>query len=761
MNKKDENNIKMSAGMDVHTMERLAHLFGLCLYRVNLTTEEIDLNLNTTRITGHNLEDLPTTDDTKDSMIHRDDIALVNESIRSIVMGEKEYYHIEYRMYRRDSSIVWIEEVGFIATYDGNGKPTHMAAIASDLSRVRQAEEKAHNAQEQMIRMSATVEENELKEEVRILHQANTAAEMIVGGFYQDYETVLGQSLHVLAESLQSDYAWIWRNTERNKKTSCFLRAHWSTRARLIGGEQDMRYFSYDDFFPEWQAKLTAEQLFVTVNHNALSESFREACGIGESDNIMLAPFYLHGEFWGMIGFARGSSIPYKYYEAKAIMTGAKLIAYSISRNETLGKIRGDREKAIESTLAKGEFLSRMSHEMRTPLNAIIGMTSIAIKEKNPEKVKEELKKVETSSQLLLNVINDVLDMSKIDAGKLEITKEPFDFNNMIRRTGGIVKIKMDEKEQTFVINCDPSITHKIISDENRLSQVIVNLLNNAMKFTPVKGEIMLNVMKKDIGPGKVKLRVEVVDNGIGMTDEQQKKLFTAFEQADGSITRKYGGTGLGLAICKKILNLLGGDIWVKSRIHRGSCFFFELDVQLGDVLELGATAETSSGFRCTPIELETQNDSNTVVGEDTTETDTLSDWSPYTILLAEDVPINREVVELMLADTGVNIHMAENGKIALDSFESDPDLYHMILMDVQMPVMDGLTATKRIRQLESPQARKVPIIAMTANAFKEDIEVCVAAGMNEHIAKPFVYDQFISLLGRYLVSQPGSSNDS
>jgi len=432
-----------------------------------------------------------------------------------------------------------------------------------------------------------------------------------------------------------------------------------------------------------------------------------------------------------MIGFARKENIPFTVCEAETLSIGASIIAFSVARNERLGKINIDREKALANTMAKGEFLSRMSHEMRTPLNAIIGMANIALKEKDPQKVTEYLKKVEVSSHLMLTIINDVLDMSKIEAGKLEIVKEPFDFSEMIRHAENIVTVKMDEKKQRFTVNCDESITNMIISDEHRLLQVIVNLLNNAMKFTPKTGSISLTASQRKIDETKVKLRVEVCDSGIGISLEQQKRLFNAFEQADGSITRKYGGTGLGLAICKKILNALGGDIWVISKPEQGACFFFELDADLGE--PVCRSGESQS------------------VSPQADAAETARDWKKYTILFAEDVEINREIVEITLNETGVKIVSVGNGAEAVEQFTANPDRFDLVLMDVQMPVMDGLSATRQIRELNQGRAKTIPIIAMTANAFKEDIDICRKAGMNEHIAKPIDMDIFFKLLDKYL----------
>ena len=724
----------MSAGIDQQTLEKLAHIFGLCLYKLNLDTKDINLTLNTTRITGHDLDSLPNNDDTKGGMIYSEDIDLVNNSIASIVSGSKDHYHIEYRMHRRDSSIVWIDEVGLISEYDENGHPLYMSALAADMSRLRWAEEKGR-ALEAKLHLIATDEKSrEYAEENRLLRTANTAAAMIVGGFHQDYETVLYQAISMLGEGLQADYAGIWRNTKRTGELYCYLRSHWTKRAREVGVKSSDVVMRYDDFLPDWNEKLV-EDAYLNLDISELPHEFRTAFDLGDYGNLLLSPFYLHGDFWGMIGFIRTNNAPFEAFEAETIMSGAIIIAYSVSRNEALGRLSMDRDRAIADTVAKGEFLSRMSHELRTPLNAVIGMTSIALREQHQEKVSEHLKKIESSSRLLLNVINDVLEMSKIEAGKLEIVKEPFDFTNIMRNAEDIVRFKFDEKNQKFSVNVDKSMNRKIISDEHRLLQVIVNLLNNAQKFTPENGEISLTAFERRISDNRAKLRVEVTDNGIGLTIEQQKRLFTAFEQADGSITRKYGGTGLGLAICKKILNALGGDIWVKSKPEEGACFFFELEVDLDEPIDVFAANDAADRVSA-PI-----SDKN----------DVPRDWRGSTILLAEDVEINREIVEIMLADTGISIISVENGRDAVDVFSKNPDQFDLILMDVQMPVMDGLNATKHIRLLDVSNAGNIPIIAMTANAFKEDVDDCLKAGMNGHISKPFAIEDIYKILDRYL----------
>jgi len=729
MDNSGKSDVEKSPGISQQDLERLVDILGIGLYRLNLKTGDINLNLNTTKLTGHDLNDLPASENTKDSLVVEDDRGLLSNTMRALMSGQIDNYRIEYRMRRRDSSIACFEEAAFISERTESGEPLWMSAMALDLSRLKWAEEKARDMEAEVRRLTLGGDNQTLAEENRLLRAANSAAAVVIGGFHQDYDTVLIRSLQMLGESVQANYVGLWRNTEREGDLCCYLKYHWTTMAHIVGIESNKVFYNYDDLFRGWKEKL-AEKSYVICDENGVPPEFLNVFDMQGAKAILLLPFYLHGGFWGMLGITRSENIPFTACEAETMLSGARIIAFSVSRHEMLGKINMDREKAMANTLAKGEFLSRMSHEMRTPLNGIIGMTDIAKREKDPHKIAEYLEKVEVSSHLMLTIINDVLDMSKIEAGKLEIFKEAFDFTKMLSNAEDIVSVRMNEKEQRFTMNGDKSMTRKVISDEHRLLQVIVNLLNNAMKFTPDRGEISLTAFQRTIGENRVKLRVEVRDSGIGITLEQQARLFNAFEQADGSITRKYGGTGLGLAICKKILNALGGDIWVISKPDEGACFFFELEADLGESL-------AESGKDAAPLPVDTK--------------ESCHDWKKFTILFAEDVEINREIVEIALEETGVNIVSVENGKEAVEKFTAGMDLYNLILMDVQMPVMDGLSATKLIRAMDCPQAKKIPIIAMTANAFKEDIDTCKAAGMNEHIAKPIAMDAFNRVLEKYL----------
>ena len=364
---------------------------------------------------------------------------------------------------------------------------------------------------------------------------------------------------------------------------------------------------------------------------------------------------------------------------------------------------------------AKSDFLSSMSHEMRTPMNAIIGMAKIAEHTNDTTKLRYCLATIGTSSAHLLGLINDILDMSKIEAGKFELHAAPLNIEKMLQRVRSLSIDKIEQKSQTFNTVFGKSTHLSYVGDELRLSQVITNLLSNAVKFTPEGGKISLNVEEKRLDNERSTLRFSVSDTGIGMTQEQVSRLFSAFVQADKSIAERFGGTGLGLAISKSIVEKMNGRIWVESEPEKGSTFIFEVELTRQPATE--GSLELQGGVADTGVEN--------------------PDFSDVTLLLAEDIDINREIFVALLDGTGIQIDTAENGLVAVQKFKENPGKYDIIVMDLQMPEMDGYEATRTIRSLDNPQAATVPIIAMTANAFKEDVEKCIASGMNDHMSKP------------------------
>ncbi|MDR0390104.1 MAG: response regulator, partial [Spirochaetaceae bacterium] len=406
--------------------------------------------------------------------------------------------------------------------------------------------------------------------------------------------------------------------------------------------------------------------------------------------------------------------------EKRFAITGSesKKLAGSLLR---MVKIMQERiEAAMAANRAKSQFLSNMSHEMRTPMNAIIGMTTIGLSSADAEKKNYCLGKIENASGHLLNVINDILDMSKIEANKFELFSEEFLFEKTLKRSVEMNSFKINEKRQQLTVTIDSKIPPWLIGDDHRLAQVVTNLLGNAVKFTPEEGAIYLDAKLDGEEDGCCVIRITVTDTGIGISEEQQKRLFTSFQQADGNTSRKFGGTGLGLAISKQIIEMMNGAIWIQSEIGKGSSFIFTVKVKRG---KTASPAVAGQAINAEPAD----------------------NFAGRRILLVEDVEINKEIVCSLLEDTGLIIDWAENGVEAVRLFREHGDEYSLILMDLQMPEMDGFEATRRIRELEQAAEastpdkaqRQIPIIAMTANVLQEDIDKCFDAGMNDHLGKP------------------------
>jgi len=387
-------------------------------------------------------------------------------------------------------------------------------------------------------------------------------------------------------------------------------------------------------------------------------------------------------------------------------------------------------QEAQNASRAKSDFLSHMSHEIRSPLNAVMGMINIVTEKNDIQTIKIYLEKAGNAAKQVLGVINDILDISKIEANKFELSSGEFNFRKMITTIVDVTSIRAQEKHHNIKVNLDPVIPSFIISDELRLAQVITNLMANAVKFTPENGTVELNAQKLEEKDDEVTIRIEVADSGIGISPVHQKKLFTSYSQADNNIAQKYGGTGLGLVISKQIVELMQGTIWIESELKKGSKFIFTIKAKKGT-----GEADNASGAE---------------------QIATDYDFKGYTILVAEDIEINREVLAMFLEKTGVSIEFAENGKIIVDMFKANQDKYSLILMDIHMPEMDGNEATRIIRSLNNKKAKQIPIIAMTADVFKEDVDKCLASGMNDHIAKPIIPEIVLAKIKQYIGEKAG-----
>ena len=519
---------------------------------------------------------------------------------------------------------------------------------------------------------------------------------------------------------------------------------------------------------------------------------------------------------------------------------------------------------AEAASRAKSEFLSNMSHEIRTPMNAIIGMTNIGESSDSVEQKDHSFGRIKDASRHLLGIINDILDVSKIESGKFELSMTEFDFEKMLKQVINVISYRVEEKGQKFSVYVDRDIPKALFGDDQRLAQVITNLLGNAIKFTPENGSIHIKTYYMGEKNGICQIKIAIADTGIGVSPEQQTKLFQSFQQAESDTTRKFGGTGLGLAISKSIVEMMDGTISIESELGKGSVFSFTAKLRRGEIREqgtalrriewkdirilvvdddkyitddfkgivnkFGAYCDTAvSGAQA--LELFEQNgnynmifidwkmpgmdgielavelknrikdddgivlvmmsaaDGSTVIAEakaagyskffqkplfPSTIADIVSEYchvgveqddryeevedsvsfAGYRILLAEDVEINREIVLAMLGPKLLEVDCAVNGLEAVQKFSESPEDYDLIFMDVQMPEMDGLMATAKIRAMGTEKAKNIPIIAMTANVFREDVEKCLDAGMNDHIGKPLDFDEVFDKMRSYMLGR-------
>ena len=386
--------------------------------------------------------------------------------------------------------------------------------------------------------------------------------------------------------------------------------------------------------------------------------------------------------------------------------------------------------KALEANQAKTTFFSNMNHEIRTPMNAILGMAEIGKKSKDEAVKNHSFKRIEEASTHLLGLINDVLDMSKIEAGKFELYNEEFEFENMIHKVMNLMESSILQKSQTLSVSIDSQIPKYIIADEQKLMQAIANLLSNAVKFTPSEGAIRLSAYHVQEEHGLYTIKIEVMDTGAGIPEELLPKLFDSYERADNEIARKAGGTGLGLPITKRIVELFQGEIWVESELDKGSTISFTIKV---------------SGMR--EIKTITKQEIQEYVDENVDE----NSFKGSKLLIVEDIEINREIIIALLEETEIEIECAENGKEALEKFAKSSQEYDLIFMDLNMPEMDGITASRKIRASNFVNAQTVPIVALTADVFQTTIDECMEAGMNDYISKPLNSTIILEKLKKYL----------
>ncbi len=567
----------------------------------------------------------------------------------------------------------------------------------------------------------------ELDRQQMITSNINDAAATLFKSNALDYITAMDESMAMIGACVEVDLMCIWQNNGGGDGLpDCECIYQWTRQNAVphIDGS------AHPTDLPRW-VNLLALGKNVNEVVNDLPEEERALLAPYGIQSVLAIPILSNGRFWGYVSYCdcQGQQT-FPLEEVVPLRSWAFLVSGAIQQGlialdmqETLVKLETAVKAAEAASHSKSVFLANMSHEIRTPMNAVIGMTTIGMSATDLERKDYCFTKIEEASNHLLGIINDILDMAKIEANKFELSLQEFSFRAMIDRVVDVVRFRVDERKQTLSVKIDENIPKILVGDDQRLAQVITNLLSNAVKFTPEKGSISLDAQFLKEEDDVCTIQASVTDTGIGISTEQQAYLFQAFQQADSNTVRKFGGTGLGLSISKNIVEMMGGDIWVESTLHEGATFTFTIQAKRG--------AERVQAEENLP----------NMEGR----------FTKYRILLAEDIEINREIVVAMLESTGIQIDDAENGMEAVRMFSQEPERYDMIFMDVQMPEMDGYEATRQIRSLDVPNAATIPILAMTANVFREDVEKCLEAGMNDHVGKPLDIKEVWEKLRTYL----------
>ncbi|MDR2897740.1 MAG: response regulator [Spirochaetaceae bacterium] len=504
-------------------------------------------------------------------------------------------------------------------------------------------------------------------------------------------------------------------------------------KAALIDASNRMVFIMYLDGRISYTNRAFAETCGYSEAY-LRKRSFFELCTEGAEDRFFSSDRFQKAcskegiRVISAIRCANGNMLPVELHFSPVRNNAGELIEISCfvenitERLEHENMLKAAVIEAQSANRAKSDFLARMSHEIRTPMNTITSMSQLGLHPDKVEKRKIYFERINTAGKHLLALVNDVLDMSKIESGKFTLVNEPFRLDTLIGAVRDIITPKADEKGIVFTVEQDTQKPLFLEGDAMRLQQCLLNFLSNAVKFTPAEGQVTLSIKTEDRGGERVQITFSVRDTGIGMTEEFQRNLFQPFNQGDTSISRRFGGTGLGLAISRSLIELMGGTVAVSSRENEGSVFSFTLTLKYSTE-ELSSEKADDGGRASCKL-------------------------NGMKVLLVDDVSINQDIIIEMLENTGAEIVTASDGLAAVKRFsDSEVGFFSVVFMDVQMPDIDGYEATRRIRALPRDDAKTIPVYAMTAHAFNDDVAASENAGMNGHISKPIDIKRLFRIL--------------
>ncbi|MDR1110330.1 MAG: PAS domain-containing protein [Deltaproteobacteria bacterium] len=633
-----------------------------------IQTGQVIYNRRWAETIGYDLSEIQSTVDTWENALLPDDLAMANTAVEDHCNGLTSRYVADFRLRHKNGSVIWAQDRGRVVEFDKDGKAKRLMGVMLDVTRQKNTER--------------TLEEKNDQLEL-IFKAARIGAwdwDIIRGTikFNDVYLDMLGYTPEEINGTIEEWESFV--HPDELESTNAAL-------DRAISGEDDM-------YAKEIRMRHKDGHYVWTYDFGRVVT--RDESGVAQR----------------MIGGH------FDFDDKKKL----ELEFFLMQQHERELKLA--RDLAEESTRAKSEFLANMSHEIRTPMNAIIGLTHLVLETELTAQQTDYIGRTQVAAENLLRIINDILDFSKIEAGKLEMEETEFHLGDVLNSMVDILSVKAQEKGLEFSLDLGRMVPCVLLGDPIRLGQILSNLVSNSIKFTS-EGQVRVTVGVDERTDSEARLHFEVTDTGIGMTPEQRAGLFTPFTQADTSTTRKYGGTGLGLTISKRLVEMMGGQIWCLSEIGRGSTFGFTARFKLSqqDAGQARAPRKRAAGKEM------------------------LSPIAGARILLTEDNEVNQLVASRILNNAGFRVDIAKNGLEAVQMVQDQK--YDLVLMDIQMPEMDGLTAARTIRAL--PGQDVLPIVAMTAHAMSGDRELSLAAGMNDHVSKPINISELFTALLKWI----------